>query len=530
VGSGEPDGRPPGERLTERLTEAQLYAQLVGAIRGAGQDLLRDPAVLARGLDERFRLRPHIRLIGRAFAELAEGVHDRLLIITPPQVGKSTAAAEWGPFWWLIRHPAHRVVVASYGDDLAFRRGRKVRGLVTLHGAEFGLRLSREFTSVKEWELDPRCGGGGMRSVGVGSGITGHSADILICDDPHKNRAEAESLRTRDTIHDWWTADALYRLQPGSPVVLIQTRWHVDDLAGRVLADEGRIEQGGRWKVLHLPAIADRKFGDDPLGRAPGQPLTHPKIPTRDVARLARHWADKKRTSGRDWHSLAQGDPQPAEGALVTHRLLRSLRQYTGQAEPQKVAVAIDPSGGGRDVAGIIGGYLGDDGRLWFTHDRSAAMSSEDWSKAACRLAYATGAAMMIVETNYGGDMAKLVLGAAWERLKAEGEIGAGELRPQIVAKHAKTGKLLRAEPIAAQMAMDRVRIGAPLPDLEAEWTTWQPTDPDSPGRIDASVYLAYALLPVPGAAALISSPAQTSREQVAASAGGWTEQRIDRP
>ncbi|WP_277426304.1 DNA cytosine methyltransferase [Streptomyces sp. ADI97-07] len=77
----------------------------------------------------------------------------------------------------------------------------------------------------------------------------------------------------------------------------IQTRKHPDDWAGRRLADEGRIEEGGRWRVIHLPAIADPKFGTDPLGREHGEPVPHPKIPARDTVRLRAWWADMKATS-----------------------------------------------------------------------------------------------------------------------------------------------------------------------------------------------------------------------------------------
>jgi hypothetical protein len=303
-------------------------------------------------------------------------------------------------------------------------------------------------------------------------------------------------------VHDWWSSTASKRLQPDMGVVCaIMTRWHEDDWGGRRLKEEGRIEEGGRWKVVHLPAIADPKFGKDPIGRAPGEPLTHPKIPTRDGARLAAWWADMKKTSiVRDWHSLAQGDPQPTEGALVSDELLRLIRDATTEVEAQKVAVAVDPSGGGRDTAGIVGGFLGDDGRLWITDDRSGVMSSADWSRQACLLAYETNAALILCETNFGGDMCLLVIRTAWDSLVKEGRIPPGQLPPRVKAVRAKQGKLLRAEPIAQQMILDRVRLRGVFTDLEREWATWQPTDQASPGRIDASVYLAYGLLPVPAA------------------------------
>ncbi|MFF3441844.1 hypothetical protein [Streptosporangium sp. NPDC002721] len=313
----------------------------------------------------------------------------------------------------------------------------------------------------------------------------------------------------RQAVHDWYSSTALKRLQPDrNAVVIILTRWHPDDLAGRRLAEEGRLEEGGRWKVVHLPAIADPKFGIDPLGRQPGDPLPHPKIRTRDRAALLAWWHDMKRTSiVRDWHALGQGDPQPSEGALVSAELLRQLRDRGEGAEPQKIAVAVDPSGGGRDTAGVVGGFLGDDNRVWITHDWSGVMSSAEWSTAACRLAHETNAAIIYVETNYGGDMCELAINTSWETLQRDGEIPLKKLKPMVQTVRAKQGKLLRAEPIAQQMIQDRVRLRGVFPDLEHEWSHWMPTDPMSPGRIDASVYLVYGLLPEAGGAAVVHAP-----------------------
>lgn len=492
------------------LDDVALYQQLAAAEQSVSRDLLRDPVTLARGLDPTFKMRPHLRLIGDALAAVERGENDRLLILTPPQVGKSTTVAEWFPVWWLALHPADRIGVTSYSDDLALKRGKTIRSYVEEYGAEYDLRMKAGSGAMQDWAVTQ---GGGVRSVSVGKGLTGHSVNVLIVDDPHKDRADAESEASRRALHDWYSSTALKRLQPDrNAVVAIMTRWHPDDFAGRRLAEEGRLEEGGRWRVIHLPAIADPKFGPDPLGRAPGEPLPHPKIPTRDRAALLAWWADMKRTSiVRDWHALAQGDPQPAEGALVSEELLRLIRDTTSVVEAQKIAVAIDPSGGGRDVAGVVGGFLGDDGRVWITDDVSAAMSSADWSMAACRLAHRTNAAVIYVEWNYGRDMCELAVRTSWETLQREGEIPADVLMPQIAPVRAKQGKLLRAEPVAQQMVQDKVRLRGVFTDLEREWSTWMPTDPDSPGRIDASTVLVYGLIPEANKGAIVHAPLPTT-------------------
>lgn len=485
----------PAEQIAS--SDADAFEALNAASQALAGDLKRDPATLARGLDVSYRMRPHLRVIGEAMADVLGGIHDRLLVITPPQVGKSTLVAEWGPFWWFCNRPGDDIIITSYGADLAQARSKGVQDRVAEFGSEYGLKLRS--SAVSDWYL---MSGGHLRGVGVGGGLSGFSANLIIVDDPHKDRAEAESPRIRNAVHHWWSSTASKRLQPDVGVVIaIMTRWHEDDFAGRRLKEEGRVEEGGRWKVVHLPAVADPKFGKDPMGREPGEPLTHPKIASGDRARLSGWWADMKATSiVRDWHSLAQGDPQPTEGALVGDELLRAIRDTRTGVVPQKIAVAVDPSGGGRDTAGIVGGFLGDDGRLWITHDRSGVMASDMWSVEVCLLAHETDASIVIVETNYGGDMALLVVRTAWQSLVRSGRIPADKLPPQVKPVRARQGKLLRAEPVAQQMVLDRVRLRGVFPDMEHEWMTWQPTDPLSPGRIDASVYLAYGLLPIPAA------------------------------
>ena len=510
--------------------DAEIYLQLLAANRSLAQDLLADPATLACGLDHTYRPRPHLRLIAQALAGLEAGDYDRLLITTPPQVGKTSLVSEWGSFWWLAKHPSDKVVIGSYGDSLAHKRGRKIRELVEDHGAEFGLFVKPGSSSVQDWETTQ---GGGVRSVGVGAGLTGHSSNCVILDDPHKDRAEAESGRIRGAVHDWYSSTVLTRLQPDrNAVVVVQTRWVDDDLAGRRLSEEGRLEDGGRWKVVHLPAIADSKFGVDPLGRAPGEPLTHPKIPVSDVDAQVRWWRDKQATTApRDWHALYQGDPQPVEGTLLAPGLLKERTHNPPPAGPVKTGVAVDPSGGGRDTAGIIGGFLGDDGKLYATHDRTVTGPSESWGRSVCALAVEIDADVVVVESNFGGDMAKTIIRLAWSALSREhpDDVRYKRLPPQVKTVRAKKGKLLRAEPIAQQISDDRYRLGGHLPDLVHEWETWQSTSSESPGRIDASVYLAYELLPVPGAEAVVSVPTGVRRVGVGGSRGGARIRRSGR-
>ena len=320
-----------------------------------------------------------------------------------------------------------------------------------------------------------------FRSVGVGAGITGHPADVIFIDDPVASRADAESLRKRDATSDWYSADLISRLSPGGRVVLVQTPWHVDDLRARVLRDDGDRAEGGRWRVVVMPALC-RDPVADPLGRREGEPLPHPKIGADDAEALRRHWEDKRATSIlRDWLALYQCDPKPREGSLLSWTMLRERRCWqagsTPCSTPKRVGVAVDPSGGGRDTAGVVGAFLGEDGRLHISHDRSGVMSSDQWSRVACELAADTDADVIIFESNYGGDMAGLAIRTAWDALRREDPERFGQFVPMIVSVHAKRGKTLRAEPIAQQWVEGRIVTSAYLPELESEWATHQATE-----------------------------------------------------
>lgn len=473
---------------------------------------LASPVTLAEHLERSYIRRPHTDIIGNELATLerswrhqqathtldrAAGHFDRLAINLPPQVGKTYTTVEWGAFWWLCLHPNHRIVIGSYGDSLAVKRGRAIKRLVVLYGHRYGLRLERGSAASKDWSITY---GGGVLSVGVGAGVTGNPADIIYIDDPLKSRAEAESPERRERIWEWYTADILTRQQPSTPVVLLMTPWHPDDLRGRVLAQDGTWTEGGRWRTVVMPALCTDP-DTDPLGRQAGEPLPIPGLP-QDRRILLAHW-EKKRAEQppREWAALFQCDPKPVEGALLSYKVLQDRRCFElGKgpcADRGTVAVAIDPSGGGRDIAGIVGGYLGVDSRLYITHDRSGHMSSEQWGRAACELAQEIGADRFVIETNYGGDQATFVLRASWQALQREQPHRFGVFIPRVVTVNARRGKLLRAEPIAQQWILDRIRTAGLLPEFEQEWATWRP-GPDSPGRIDASVHLAYELLPLP--------------------------------
>lgn len=528
-------------RPLSTMTDRELVAQARELERLDDQAALINPAATMRRVMMNYRLRPHLRVIAGAVARVMDPDPDqrvdRVLIRVPPQTGKTVTAVVGGSLWWLANRPRDRVIIGSYNSDLAVDRGRDVKKLIEESGHRYGLRMERGSERVDDWRL---ASGGGVKSVGIGSGVTGSPGDIAFIDDPHKSREEADNLRYRDRAYRWLSGDVISRLSPRAPVIMVMTPWHPDDLAARVLADQGRIEDGGRWLVIDMPALCTHP-DRDPLGRAYGAPLPHPKIPLRDVAAALAHWEDKRSSSTvQDWSALYQLDAQPAEGALLDRKTLRDRRCWAEGSESApcdteivKAAVAVDPSGGGRDIAGIIGGYRGEDGRLYIVEDRSGVMASDEWAKTACELAVDIDADQVIVEVNFGGDMATLAVRTAWDKLRRDELAAYGgnpndqryrdqarytRLCPMVVAVRARKNKRLRADPVAQQWKVDRIRTGAYLPELEEEWATWQPDSKHSPGRIDASVYLAYGLLTIPRAGEGLAAPAPSGSMPVTSS------------
>lgn len=245
-------------------------------------------------------------------AAVAAGESPRLAIFMPPRHGKSQLASIDFPAWHLGKHPNHEFISCSYSGALALKFSRKVRALVRDRGyqqvfPEF--ELDPDSQSAEEWLTTK---GGGYRAAGVGGPITGTGAHVLVIDDPVKNREEAESETTREAVWDWYTSTAYTRLAPGGGVLLILTRWHDDDLAGRLMAAMAN-DEGDEWRVVNYPAIAEY----DELYRKAGEPLHADRYPLEALKRI------KRAVGQRDWSALYQQNPVPNEGAFFTKSLFK---------------------------------------------------------------------------------------------------------------------------------------------------------------------------------------------------------------
>ena len=273
------------------------------------------PGELAQYLDPLTRQTPALQLVDDALVRLVNTPDGRLIITMAPQEGKSTRAAKDLPTWLLKRDPELRIVCASYSQYLANRNGREIRWNLTQH-PQLGLTIAKDNGAVHEWQLEGHRGG--VLSVGIGAGLTGRPADFMVIDDPIKDRKEADSQVFRQSRWDWWEQVAQTRLAPGGQVVVILTRWHEDDLAGRLLA----AEDGDRWEVLNIPAQADydpAKGESDVLGREPGEYMISARINKKTgEPRTVAQWEAIKRGQGtRAWTALYQGAPSPGEGAIL---------------------------------------------------------------------------------------------------------------------------------------------------------------------------------------------------------------------
>lgn len=273
--------------------------------------------------------RHHI-LIAQKISDVVQGKTKRLMIWMPPRHGKSMEVTETFPSYYLGHFPDKNVIEVSYGDDLARRFGESNRAKVVEFGEYiFGIRLSQTNGSKTNWSIEGHSGG--MISVGVGGSITGKGADLLILDDPIKNRAEADSETYRKTLLNEWQSTLYTRLHADGAVIVILTRWHENDLAASLLhPDNGEPEE---WEVLSLPCVCDTE--GDQLGRRIGEALWPEKGYTAK-------WAKRTRLSVGEyaWYSLYQQKPRPDSGAIFKREWLS--KRYTNMPPEATVVQSWD--------------------------------------------------------------------------------------------------------------------------------------------------------------------------------------------
>ena len=290
-------------------------------------------------------------------------------------------ASEFFPAWYIGRNPDHYVVTATYAQDLADDFGRKVKN--QLEDAAFsqvfpGVRLSGDSRAAKRFHIrqDGVTVQGGVEyetkqagayyAVGVGGPLTGRGAHLLLIDDPIKNREDADSELMRKKVRDWYTSTAYTRLMPGGSIVVIQTRWHEDDLSGWLIREHEHED----WEILSFPAISEQ-----------GDALWPDQY---DVGALERI---KRTLPSRDWSALYQQAPVPDTGDYFKREWIipavaipprDSLRVY-GASD-----YAVTSNGGDYTVHVVLG--LDADGNPWLLDVWRKQASSDVWVDAFCAL------------------------------------------------------------------------------------------------------------------------------------------------
>ncbi|HYZ23845.1 MAG TPA: phage terminase large subunit [Rhodopila sp.] len=256
----------------------------------------------------------HLYLLNE-LENLTRGETDRLMVLMPPGSAKSTYTSVIFPAWWFTQHPRSSIICASHSLHLAEHFSRRVQRLIVAKRGSLGFSIRSDNRAKDAWCTTA---GGEYLAVGVRGAVAGRRADLVIIDDPVRSQADAESQRARDHLWDWFRSDIVTRLRPGGRVVLIMTRWHPDDLGGRLLE-----HAPGEWRVVRLPALAEQ---GDPLCRPVGAALW-PEW--EDEAALLR----KRSLIGeRAWAALFQQQPRPAGGRLFICERIPVVEQSPADA------------------------------------------------------------------------------------------------------------------------------------------------------------------------------------------------------
>ncbi|MGB9852944.1 MAG: phage terminase large subunit [Candidatus Kapaibacteriota bacterium] len=277
-------------------------------------------------LKDKWREPDHLKLLEQLLYHLARREIYRLVVNMPPRYGKSLVTSLLFPFWYIGNYPDHNVMIVTYQNKLAQMWGKRIRHLIMDFGKElFNLSLQRAERSSSSMAIEGYAGR--IICVGAGGLLTGVGADAIVVDDPIKNQKEALSLHQRNTLWEWFKATLFTRLEPNGILLIVATRWHEDDIFGRLMSSNETCEitkdffdyfernkKSNIWYVLKLPAIAKE---NDALGRNPGEPLWKERF---SIDALL----EQKKTLGDFWFSaLYQQEPIFSTGKIFKRENFR---------------------------------------------------------------------------------------------------------------------------------------------------------------------------------------------------------------
>jgi len=307
---------------------------------------------------------PHLQYIQQKIEDVLSGKIKRLMIFMSPQHGKSSCVTIRLPAYLLERNPKTRIVVTGYSGDLAEGFSKDIRSLVYERGI---VHMDMTKQAVAKWMTKQ---GGGLKAVGVEGGITGFPADIVIIDDPVKNSEEANSKVRRQATNNWFEKDIYTRQQKDTPIIIIQTRWHEDDLSGHLLAENDNIEdEQYKWTIVSLPAICEGTDPEDyPIKREVGEALCPDLHPIEQLREF-------QRQMGNDFYALYQQRPSPAEGKIWkkawfceekdSDKPLKTVNKFPDNTKiTQMWDTALDTKQR-NDPSAMVEGCLGDEGNIY---------------------------------------------------------------------------------------------------------------------------------------------------------------------
>lgn len=316
------------------LAQQVVGAQRIKKIRLARECLidfaelmLPDPEDPENSNLSQFEAAEHHRIIARALEEMERGNIRRMIVTMPPRHGKTELCTRLFPCWFTAKNPGAQVIVAGYSESFAQE--------------EFGSEI-RNHMQKKEFEqifpsckLDPNSKSSSFLKTllrnkitvtGIGGKINGKGADLMIIDDPIKNDEEADSMQHRNKIANWYASTVRSRMMPGGRILIIMTRWHEDDLVGRILDPDGPAKNAiKKWKILHLPAIFNE--GSKTEERA----LWPAWYPLSELHAIKEDMTDK-----RWWYAMYQGTPSPEDGEYFKKSMFKT---YKNEDKPKKEAL-----------------------------------------------------------------------------------------------------------------------------------------------------------------------------------------------
>jgi predicted phage terminase large subunit-like protein len=297
----------------EELAEIDLMVDEL-ANRKTNQDAYVDLLAFCKKMDPNYLVGRHHRILANMLMAIERGDKDRICVNMPPRHGKSQLVSIFYPAWFLGRNPDKKVMMVSHTTDLAVDFGRKVRNLISTdaYRAVFPtVSLAIDSKSAGRWNTNMK---GEYFACGIGSSIAGRGADLLLVDDPHSEQDVLNgNFDVFERAYEWFTFGARTRLMPGGRVAIVQTRWHLDDLTGRVTRDMAKNDKADQYEVVEFPAILDVTQKDPDTGKE--KIVQKPLWPEFfDLTALER---TKASMPVFQWNAQYQQQPTAEEAALI---------------------------------------------------------------------------------------------------------------------------------------------------------------------------------------------------------------------